>query len=71
MTQGEDNKTEKKNTTKSFMLENVRLAFVVVVLVKIPKAALNHVAGALDTLLRNACQLPATGAWKKVFLFSL
>ena len=36
---------------------------------KIPEAALNHVAGALDTLLRNACQLPATGAWEKLICF--
>ena len=39
------------------------------VLVKIPKTALNHVAGTLDTLLRNACQLPATGAWEKLICF--
>ena len=39
------------------------------VIVKIPKSALNHVAGALDTLLRNACQLPATGAWEKLICF--
>ena len=39
------------------------------VLVKIPQAALNHAAGALDTLLRNACYLPAIGAWEKLICF--
>ena len=35
------------------------------VIVGIPKAGLNSAAGALDTLLMNACQLPATGAREK------
>ena len=35
------------------------------VIVKIPKATFNSMAGGLDTLLRNACQLPARGPWEK------
>ena len=39
------------------------------VLVKIPKAGLNHETGAFDTLLRNACQLPTRGTWEKLICF--
>ena len=38
-------------------------------IVKNLKTALNRVAGALNTLLRNAFQLPARGAWEKLICF--
>ena len=40
-----------------------------IVIVKFPKSALNSVAGDLDTLLRDACQLPATEAFWKNYIY--